>query len=59
MGDISNRLKEKLSNMTDDERKALYEKYKHYNDIGPNAREYIEETKNIKIWKKILSKQLS
>lgn len=59
MGDISNRLKEKLLNMTDDERESLYEKYKHYNDIGPNARKYIEKTKNIKIWKRILSKQLS
>lgn len=47
MGDISDRLKEKLSKMTYDEYEALYEKYKHYNDIGPNAREYIKETMNL------------
>ena len=39
----SERLKERLSNLTQKELDEKWERLKHYNKVGPNAREYIEE----------------
>lgn len=38
-------LKERLSNLTKEEFDEKWERLKHYNEIGPNVREYVEEMK--------------
>lgn len=46
MGKIAERFKKRLENMTQEELDAKWDKYKHYNEVGPTCEEYFESLKN-------------
>ena len=42
MGKFAERLKNRLEQYTQEELKKLWDKHKHYNEVGPTVDEYIK-----------------